>query len=176
MSCIHTSLPVVEAHERWRKAKKKKVIYREGRFDFCIGKGVDCVTKGERNLCTILGGLVFTALFFLGFFRATGRLSRQRGETRGADEGRLRAQRAVGQTCNSHSWPCCCSRRGTDAFCRIMLWAKRAVKCTQTTVGGERDRRSGWHTGRREPVIQLEFFTRKKVRFQHRLANEAVSQ
>lgn len=113
------------------QGKKKKVFYRKGRFDFCIGKGIDCVTKGERNLCTILGGLVFTALFFLGFFRATGRLSRQRGDTRGADEGRLRAQRAVGQTCNSHSWPCCCSRRGTDAFCRIMLWAKRAMKGTR---------------------------------------------
>ena len=63
------------------------------------------MTRGEQNLCTMLGGLGFTALFFLGFSRATGRLSGQRGGTREADRGRLRAQRAVGQTCNSHSWP-----------------------------------------------------------------------
>lgn len=112
------------------QGKKKKGVYGEGWFDFCMGKGVDNVTRGKRNLCTILGGLVFTALFFLGSFRATGRLSGQRGETRWADEGRLRAQRAVGQTCNSHSWPCCSPRQGTNAFCRIMLWAKRAVKGT----------------------------------------------
>lgn len=117
-------------------------------------------------------GVVF---FWEGFLRAACRLSRQRMRTGGSDEGRLRAQRAVGQTCNSHSWPCCRSRRGTNAFCRIILWAKRAVKGTQTTVGSERDRGSGWHTERRGPVVQLAFFTRKKVGFQHRLANEAVS-
>lgn len=129
------------------------------------------VTRGERNLCTMLGGRGFTALVFSWFFRATGRLSGQRGRTRGADEGRLRAlraQRAVGQTCNSHSWPCCCSRRGTDAFCRIMLWAKRAVKGTRLLSAANGTGCSG--------VVQLAFFTRKKVGFQQRLANEAVSQ
>jgi hypothetical protein len=158
------------------QGKKKNGVYGEGCFDFCMGKGVDCVIRGERNLCTILGGFGFTALLFLGeFLRAAGRLSRQRRRTGGSDEGRLRAQRAVGQICNSHSWPCCRSRRGTDAFCRIMLWAKRAVKGAQTTVGSERDRGSGWHTKRRGLVVQLAFFTRKKAGFQHRLANEAVS-
>jgi len=116
MSCIHTSLSVVEAHERWRRAGKKKEFMERGGSISAWAKCVDCVTRGEQNLCTMLGGLGFTALVFLGFFRATGRLSGQRGRTRGADEGRLRAQRAVGQTCNSHGWPCCCSRWGRMHF------------------------------------------------------------
>lgn len=70
--------------------QEKKGVYGEGWFDFCMGKGVDCVIRGERNLCTMLGGLGFTGLFFLEYFRATGRLSGQRGRIRGADEGRLR--------------------------------------------------------------------------------------
>lgn len=66
MSCIRTSPLVVEARGRWRRARKKKGVYGEGWFDFYMGKGVDCVIRGERNLCTMLGGLGFTALFFFG--------------------------------------------------------------------------------------------------------------
>lgn len=73
------------------QVKKKREFIGGGWFDFCMGKGVDCVIRGERNLCTMLGGLGFTGLFFLEYFRATGRLSGQIGRTRGADEGRLRA-------------------------------------------------------------------------------------
>jgi len=80
------------------QGKKKREFMGRGGSISAWGKGVDCVIRGERNLCTMLGGLGFTGLFFLEYFRATGRLSGRRGRTRGADEGRLRAQRAVGQT------------------------------------------------------------------------------
>ena len=52
-----------------------------------MGKGVNCVIRGERNLCTILGGCGFTALFFFGgeFLRAADRLSRQRRRTGGSE-------------------------------------------------------------------------------------------
>ena len=73
------------------QGKKKKGVYGEGCFDFCMGKGVDCVIRGERNLCTMLGGLGFTGLFFLGYFRATGRPS---GQIEGTEGGRSNMQLA----------------------------------------------------------------------------------
>jgi hypothetical protein len=48
-----------------------------------MGKGVDCVFRGERNLCTILGGLGFTALFFLGgVFKGSGQAFKAEKEDR----------------------------------------------------------------------------------------------
>ena len=69
------------------QGKKKKGVYGEEWCDFCMDKGADHVTRGERNLCTILGGCGFTALFFFGgeFLRAADRLSRQRRRTGGSE-------------------------------------------------------------------------------------------
>jgi hypothetical protein len=65
------------------QGKKKKGVYGEGWFDFCMGKGVDCVIRGERNLCTMLGRLGFTALFFLGgVFKGSGQAFKAEKENR----------------------------------------------------------------------------------------------